>query len=55
MTLNWIHDLPMRMEDMKTKRLSIKEGKALHAEWTVHFEDPANYEVDLDSNLVLLK
>ena len=47
------NDLPMRMDDMKTKLLSIDDGKALYAEWTHHFEDNKNYEVDLDNNYVL--
>ena len=55
LSAHWIHDLPMRMEDMKTKLLSTEDGKALHADWTQHFEDDRNYEVDLDSNLVLLE
>ena len=49
------NDLPMRMEDIRTKLLSTEDGKALYAEWTQHFEDDKNYEVDLDNNYVLLK
>ena len=43
------------MADMKTKLLSTEDGKALYAEWTQHFEDDKNYEVDLDNNYVLLQ
>ena len=49
------NDLPMRMDDMKTKLLSTEDGKALYAEWTHHFEDDKNYEVHLDNNYVLLE
>ena len=55
LSANWIHDLPARMTDMKTKLLSTDDGKALYADWTQHFKDSRNYKVDLDNNYVLLQ
>ena len=55
LSATWIHDLPARMADMKTKLLSTDDCKALYADWTQHFQDLRNYKVDLDNNYVLLK
>ena len=55
LSAHWIHDLPARMTDMKTKLLSTEDGKALYTEWKHHFKDSRNYKVDLDNNYVLLQ
>lgn len=50
----WVHDLPTRVAELKSKLLAAPDGPELHDKWTKHFQDHTNYEVDLNSNMVLL-
>ena len=51
---SWVHDLPTRVAELKSKLLAAPDGPELHDKWTKHFQDTTNFEVHLDSNVVFL-